>query len=135
MRACFADLDISCEAHRTLQVSGLITAVTIALRTRVAPALLLLFAQSITRIVKLTVDDVLTRGQDDGQDGQDVYLRLGHPPARVPQPLPALLLELIVTRANIDAVSPTRWPSSCRCHRDVGCCRRGGRQAQQLLQL
>lgn len=37
---------------------------TIDLRTRVAAGLLLLFAQPLTRIVKLTVDDVLHHGQD-----------------------------------------------------------------------
>ena len=84
---------------------------SIALRTRVAAGLLLLFAQPITRIVKLTVDDVLTPGQDDGQDGQDVYLRLGHPPTPVPEPLAALLLELVDARANMNTASnpDSRW--------------------------
>jgi hypothetical protein len=76
----------------------------------------LLFARPITRIVKLAVGDVLTRGQDDGQDGQEVYLRLGHPPARppqVPQPLAALLLGPVATGANIRAASnpDSRWRS------------------------
>jgi hypothetical protein len=79
---------------------------TIALRTRVAAGILLLFAQPITRIVKLTVDDVLQPGQDSGQDdGQDVYLRLGNPPTPVPQPLAGLLLELVGARANMNTAS------------------------------
>lgn len=54
---------------------------TIALRTRVAAGMLLLFAQTITQIVKLTVEAVLHHEQDDGQDReQGVYLRLSHPP-------------------------------------------------------
>jgi hypothetical protein len=62
-------------------------------------ALLLEVAERITRIVKLTVDDVLSPGQD-GQGRQDVYLRLGHPPTPLPEPLAALLLELIDARAD-----------------------------------
>ncbi len=79
---------------------------TIALRTRVAAGLLLLFAQPITRIVKLTVDDVLCSPKDGGQDnGQDVYLRLGNPPTPVPQPLARLVLELVGGRANMNTAS------------------------------
>jgi len=87
---------------------------TIALRTRVAAGLLLLllFAQPITRIVTLTVDDVLHHGQEDGQgNGQGVYLRLGDPPAPVPEPLAGLLLELVQARANMNTASnpASRW--------------------------
>ena len=81
---------------------------TIELRTRVAAGLLLLFAQPITRIVKLTVDDVMRLGQDSGQD---VYLRLGDPPTPVPDPLAGLLLELLNARANMNTASnpDSRW--------------------------
>jgi hypothetical protein len=87
---------------------------TIALRTRVAAGLLLLFAQPLTRIVKLTLDDVICsphdHGQDNGQDagqdnGQDVYLRLGNPPTPVPQPLAGLLIELVGACANMNIAS------------------------------
>jgi len=71
---------------------------SIALRTRVAAGLLLLFAQPITRIVKLTLNDVT-------RDGQDVYLRLGNPPTPVPAPLSGLLLELVEARANMNTAS------------------------------
>jgi hypothetical protein len=75
---------------------------TIALRTRVAAGLLLLFAQPLTRIVKLTLDDVICSPKDNGQD---VYLRLGNPPTPVPQPLAGLLIELVGARANMNTAS------------------------------
>jgi hypothetical protein len=79
---------------------------TIALRTRVAAGLLLLFAQTLTRIVNLTLDDVICSPHDHGQDnGQDVYLRLGNPPTPVPQPLAGLLIELAAARANMNTAS------------------------------
>lgn len=80
---------------------------TIELRTRVAAGLLLLFAQPITKIVKLTVEDVLRLGQDSGQD---IYLRLGDPPTPVPEPLSGLS-ELLDTRANMNTASNpgSRW--------------------------
>jgi hypothetical protein len=53
--------------RRRLTWTGrILTDDTIELRTRAAARLLLMFAQPVTRIVKLTVDDVLTPGQDDG---------------------------------------------------------------------
>jgi hypothetical protein len=77
---------------------------SIALRTRVAACLLLLFAQPVTRIVKLTIDDIL-------RDGPDVYLRLGNPPTPIPAPLSEMILELLQTRANMNtATNPdSRW--------------------------
>ena len=52
----------------------------IDLRTRVAGCLLLLYAQPVTRLARLTLDDIITGG-----DGQ-VFIRLGGPPAPVPEP-------------------------------------------------
>lgn len=91
--------------HRRLALIGqALTDDSIALRTRVAACLLLLFAQPITRIVKLTIDDVL-------YDGPDLYLRLGNPPTPIPAPLSGMLLELLDTRANMNtATNPdSRW--------------------------
>lgn len=89
--------------HRRLTwTRRILTDDTIELRTRVAAGLLLLFAQPITKIVKLTVDDVLQQGQDSGQD---VYLRLGDPPTPVPEPLAGLLIELLDARANMNTAS------------------------------
>jgi hypothetical protein len=87
-------------------IHRMLTDDTIALRTRVAAGLLLLFAQPLTRIVKLTIDDVLCSPQERGQDnGHDVYLRLGNPPTPVPQPLAGLLIELVGARANMNTAS------------------------------
>lgn len=102
--------------HRRLSwTRRILTDDTIALRTRVAAGLLLLFTQPITRIVTLTIDDVLY-GQDHGQEGrlkggQDVYRRLRDPPTLVPEPLAGLLLELVNGRANMNtARNPdSRW--------------------------
>lgn len=77
---------------------------SIALRTRVAACLLLLFAQPVTRIVKLTIDDVLS-------DGPDVYLRLENPPTPISAPLSGMILVLLESRANMNtATNPdSRW--------------------------
>ncbi|MBT2478114.1 site-specific integrase [Streptomyces sp. ISL-94] len=56
-----------------------------SLRVRVAACLVLLFAQPVSRIVRMTADDVL-------RDGQHVALRLGDPPTPVPEPVADLLL-------------------------------------------
>jgi hypothetical protein len=64
------------------------------MRERVAGLLLLLYAQPVSRIVRLTVDDVCD------VDGQ-VLLRLGDPPVPVPAPFAELLLALACGRANM----------------------------------
>ncbi|MCY0934883.1 hypothetical protein [Streptomyces sp. H34-S4] len=56
-----------------------------SLRVRVAACLVLLFAQPVSRIVRMTADDVL-------RDGQHVALRLGGPPTPMPGPVTDLLL-------------------------------------------
>ncbi|WP_239064878.1 site-specific integrase [Streptomyces sp. S4.7] len=59
-----------------------------ALRVRVAACLVLLFAQPVSRIVRMTTDDVL-------RDGQCVTLRLGDPPTPAPEPVADLLLDYL----------------------------------------
>ncbi|MBZ4322751.1 hypothetical protein [Streptomyces huiliensis] len=54
-------------------------------RVRIAACLVLLFAQPVSRIVRLTTDDVL-------RDDAHVLLRLGDPPSPVPEPVATLLL-------------------------------------------
>jgi integrase len=73
-------------------------------RTRAAACLLLLFAQPVTRIVRLTIDDITD------QDGQ-LLLRLGDPPVPVPEPFAGLLLQLTASRQNTNtATNPaSRW--------------------------
>ena len=75
------------------------------LRTRVAACLALLFAQPPGRIVRLTISDIIR-----GEDGQ-VLLRLGDPPAPVPEPFAAMLLQLAASRQNMNtATNPdSRW--------------------------
>jgi integrase len=64
------------------------------LRSRVAAGLLLLYAQPVSRIVRLSLDDIL---EDDGQ----VLIRLGEPPSPVPEPFATLLLDYVARRANM----------------------------------
>jgi hypothetical protein len=64
------------------------------LRPRAAACLMLLYAQPLTRILRLTAAD-LTR-DPDGQ----TWLRLGHPPSPVPEPFAALLHDLAARRTD-----------------------------------
>jgi hypothetical protein len=73
------------------------------LRTRVAGCLLLLYAQPVTRLVRLTVDDVIDHG------GQ-VSIRLGNPPTPVPEPFAAMLTELAANRANMNTAANPACP-------------------------
>jgi hypothetical protein len=76
----------------------------LALPTRVAACLTLLYAQPITRIVRLTLDD-LTH-----QDGE-LHLRLGNPSTPVPEPFANLLLKLADDRPHLNTATNTgaRW--------------------------
>ena len=69
------------------------------LRMRVAACVLLLYAQPVTRIMTLTIDDI------DDNDGSMV-LRLGDPPAPVPEPFATLVRRLLAQRP---AGSTNRW--------------------------
>jgi hypothetical protein len=74
------------------------------LLTRVAAILMLLYAQPLTRVLSLTLDDVLR------QDGQ-VAVRLGDPPAPVPEPFASLLLRHMGQRLNLTTATnaDARW--------------------------
>ncbi|MCW6005369.1 hypothetical protein K1W54_12365 [Micromonospora sp. CPCC 205371] len=74
------------------------------LAARVAAVLVLLFAQPLTRIRVLTLDDIIV-GDDD------LAIRLGDPPSPVPQPFATLLLELCAKRENltVPANASCRW--------------------------
>lgn len=61
---------------------------------RVIALLILLYAQPLTRIVRLTIDDVV-------HDGDRVLLRLGHPPAPIPEPFAEVLTSYIASRSNL----------------------------------
>ena len=73
------------------------------LRPRVAAAILLLYAQPVTRIVRITTDDVI-------RDGGQVLLRLGEPPSPVPEPVAGLLLEWIGSRDNMNTAANRNSP-------------------------
>lgn len=70
------------------------------LRMRVAACVLLLYAQPVTRIRTITIDDIVT--DDDGA----MTLRLGDPPAPVPEPFATLVRRLLAQRP---AGSTNRW--------------------------
>jgi len=75
------------------------------LRSRVAACLMLLDAQPASRIVRLTVDDIIR--DDDGQ----VLIRLGDPPTPVPEPFASLVFQAAADRGNMNtATNPgARW--------------------------
>jgi site-specific recombinase XerD len=64
----------------------------------------LLYAQRVSRIVRLTIDDVI-------RDGDQVLLRLGTPPSPVPAPFAQLLLNWISERDNMNTTTnpDSRW--------------------------
>jgi hypothetical protein len=71
---------------------------------RVAALLVLLYAQSLDRITRLTIDDIsVTEGQ--------MLIALGHPPAPVPPPFDAVIAEYLAARPNLTtATNPnSRW--------------------------
>jgi hypothetical protein len=73
-------------------------------RSQVAAILLLLYAQPISRLVRLTIDDVI-------QDGDQVLIRFGRPPTPVPEPFATTLLGYLANRTNMrTATNPSsRW--------------------------
>lgn len=92
------------EFHRIAALGRLVTDENLPLRSRVAGSLVLLFAQPVARIVRLTIDDV-------AHDGDHTTLRLGDPPTPVPEPLASLLLAYVADRPNMaTATNPdSRW--------------------------
>ncbi|MGW4094676.1 hypothetical protein [Nocardia sp. NPDC004750] len=72
----------------------LLTDNEIDLRMRVAFTLLLLYGQPLSRIVRLTIEDVII--SDDG-----VSIRFGKPPTPVPVPFADMVLDLIDQRTNM----------------------------------
>lgn len=90
--------------ERLAALGSLLTDTEIPMRLRVAGVIVLLYAQPLSRVVRLTLDDVI-------RDGDAVLLRLGEPPSPVPAPVAALLLEHITNRGNMNiATNPaSRW--------------------------
>ena len=72
------------QQRRLAMLRRFLTDLDIPLRTRVAACLLLLYAQPVARLVRLTIDDIHTH------DGE-TRLRLGTPASPVPEPFAAML--------------------------------------------
>lgn len=71
---------------------------------RVAALLVLLYAQPISRIVRLTVNDVLR------DDAGRVSIRLGEPPSPVPQPFAEVLLRFMDQRPSMSTATNQTSP-------------------------
>lgn len=75
--------------HRRIALIGkVMSGDNLPLMDRVTAALVLLYAQPIRRLIRLTVHDVLA-------DGDQVALRLGDPPTPVPEPFADRLLDYV----------------------------------------
>jgi hypothetical protein len=71
---------------------------------RVIGLLILLYAQSLNKITRLTIDDITSA------DGH-LLIRLGDPPAPVPAPFDQIITDYLATRPNLTtATNPnSRW--------------------------
>ncbi|MDP4506919.1 hypothetical protein [Nonomuraea turcica] len=56
--------------------------------------MLLLYAQLVSRLVRLTLADVI-------RDGEQVLIRIGTPPSPVPDPFATVLLDYVASRPNM----------------------------------
>jgi hypothetical protein len=92
------------QKERLNLLGRLLTDDSLPLRSRVAAVIVLLYAQPCTRVVRLTIDDVI---HNDDQ----VLLRLGDPPSPVPRPFAELLLNWIDNRDNMNTATnrDSRW--------------------------
>lgn len=94
------------DADRRLRLVGrLLADDSLDLRDRVAGCLLLVFAQPVTRVARLSVDDVDDRTRP-------VRLRLGPEPLELPEPLGALVAELKLRQPGLATTAthdPGRW--------------------------
>jgi hypothetical protein len=91
--------------QRWTQVATLLHNDRIATIDRVAGCLLLLFGQQQSRIAAMTTDQITRRGHD-------VFIRFGQHDVPVPEPLGALLLQLVADgKSHVGVGSPnnSRW--------------------------
>ncbi|MFJ9369649.1 hypothetical protein ACIRRA_35250 [Nocardia sp. NPDC101769] len=74
------------------------------LRSRAAAVIVLLYAQPLSRVTRLTVDHVI-------RDGDHMFLRLGEPPSPVSEPVAHILLVWIDNRTNMNTATNrgARW--------------------------
>ncbi|MFC9620057.1 hypothetical protein ACFTXM_08685 [Streptomyces sp. NPDC056930] len=82
---------------------------SLPLRARVAAALVLLYAQPVSRIVRLTIDDVT-------DDETTVTVQLGDPPSPLPEPVADLMRAYIQSRQHLPYTSSrsSQWLFPCR---------------------
>ncbi|MEU3404932.1 hypothetical protein ABZ766_13425 [Streptomyces sp. NPDC006670] len=92
------------QAERLELIGRLLTDPSLPLRVRVSGSIVLLYAQPLSRVVRLTVDDVV-------RTDQQTLLRLGEPASPVPEPLAELLLRWIDSRDNMNTATnhACRW--------------------------
>jgi hypothetical protein len=92
------------EAHRLALLRRVLTDESAPLRSRVAAAIVLLYSQPLTRVARLTLDDVI-------HEGDEIFLRLGEPPSPIPRPVADLIDQQIAQRTNMrTAANPhSRW--------------------------
>jgi hypothetical protein len=88
------------------------TSTSLPLYQRVAACLLLLYAIPLSRIVRLTPGDII---REDGE----ARLRLGTPPAPVPEPFASMLDQLAAESAGTGWLFPGRNPGQPRDYRTV----------------
>ncbi|GAB2462310.1 hypothetical protein [Streptomyces incanus] len=101
---------------------------SLPLRSRVVAAFVLLYAQPVSRIVRLTIDDVT-------DDGTTITVSLGHPPSPLPEPVADLMRAYVRSRQHLPYANSrsSRWlfpgrqpgqpmnPASLQAHlREIG---------------
>ncbi|MBZ9639418.1 hypothetical protein [Streptomyces sp. PSKA30] len=77
---------------------------SLPLRARIAAALVLLYAQPVSRTVRLTIDDVT-------DDATTVTVQLGDPPSPLPEPVAELMRAHLLSRLHLPYASSrsSRW--------------------------
>jgi hypothetical protein len=100
------------QQERLALIRRFATSGDLPLHLRVAACLMLLYAQPLARVVRLAAGDII---RDDGQ----VYLRFGTPPAPVPDPFAAMLVELAAAGAGTGWLFPGRNAGQPRDYRSV----------------
>ncbi|MFI0965962.1 hypothetical protein ACH4S8_31890 [Streptomyces sp. NPDC021080] len=76
---------------------------SLPLRSRIVAALVLVYAQPVSRIVRLTIDDIT-------DDGVTVTVRLGDPPSPLPEPVADLMRAYILSRRHLPYASSRSSP-------------------------
>jgi hypothetical protein len=89
--------------ERISHLGRVLTDQGLPLQVRTAATIVLLYAQPLSRVVRLTLDDVI-------RDGDQVLLRLGEPPTPVPGPAAELLLEWIGSQGNMNTATNRNSP-------------------------